>query len=372
VRGAWRGLSARYRAGLRFAVDGRPEADGVGETAPRLGRALRAGGFAVGDLAAMHQQALLALVPDLNFGRADRGRLKRAGAYFAQALAALAPRPRPGVKAAPPAADLRLALAAGARRLATEVVKHRACEARILRVRRQYRTLRDASHAKQRALRLLTQRVITAQEEERKSISRELHDEVVQTLVGINVELSALVRASSVGSDDLRQKIARVQRLVAQSVTSVHQFARELRPAMLDDLGLVPALQTYVKHLTENRRIGIRISVRGAVEKLGSVERTVLFRVAHEALLNVVRHAHADRVRISLVRSARATRMRISDDGRAFRVAPLLSAENPKRLGLVGMRERVEMVGGKLWIESKPGVGTTVCAEIPVPAAGTA
>jgi two-component system, chemotaxis family, CheB/CheR fusion protein len=226
------------------------------------------------------------------------------------------------------------------------------------------RLLLAESEVMQRKLRQLTHQILTAQEEERKKISRELHDEVVQTLVGINVELSGLVHGNSPDVKILKDKITHTQRLVESSVDAVHRFARELRPAVLDDLGLIPALLSYCKGLAERKKLKIRLAAFRAVETLESDRRTVLFRVAQEALNNVARHARATRVKLTISRIPGAVRMEISDNGKAFPVRKILRART-KRLGLVGMRERVEMVGGRLTIESTLGKGTTVRAEIP-------
>jgi two-component system, chemotaxis family, CheB/CheR fusion protein len=230
--------------------------------------------------------------------------------------------------------------------------------------REEYHNLLLESQDMQKKLRHLTRQIITAQEEERKAISRELHDEVVQSLVGINVELSALGKDATV-KPELLEKIAHTQRLVENAVHSVHRFARELRPSVLDDLGLIPALHAYSKNLADRKKIKIQLTAFGGIEALGAAERTTLFRVAQEALTNVTRHAQASTARISITQIPGAVRMEVSDDGKSFQVGKTLLAKNNKRLGLVGMRERVEMVGGNLTIESTPGKGTTVRTEIP-------
>ena len=214
-------------------------------------------------------------------------------------------------------------------------------------------------------LRDLTHQILTAQEEERKKISRELHDEVVQTLVGINVELGALVHGNSAGVRQMKDKIAHTQRLVEKSVDSVHRFARELRPAVLDDLGLIPALQAFCTGLAGRKNLKIKLTAFGGVEKLDGAKRTVLFRVAQEALTNIARHARATKAELTITHIPGAIRMVIADNGQSFPVEKILRAKNPKRLGLVGMKERVEMVGGNLTIESVSGKGTTVRVEIP-------
>jgi signal transduction histidine kinase len=257
------------------------------------------------------------------------------------------------------------ALASGNLRLEREVARRKAGERTIRQGKAKYKELFLKSQVMQRKLRQLTRQIISAQEDERKQISRELHDGVVQTLIGINVELAALGEGASVGRHALKAKIARTQRLVTNSVNAVHRFARELRPAVLDDLGLIPALHAYNKSLAARKKIKIKLTAFGGVEAMGSAKRTVLFRVAQEALTNVARHSQATQVRMSITEISGAIRMEISDNGKSFQVDKVLSAKNHKRLGLVGMRERVEMVGGSLTIESSPGKGTTVRVEIP-------
>jgi signal transduction histidine kinase len=235
----------------------------------------------------------------------------------------------------------------------------------IRMAKEQYRLLLSDSQIMQGKLSQLTRQIITAQEEERKQISRELHDEVVQTLVGISVELAALGKGNSAGVPHLKRKIAYTQRMVEHSVQAVHRFARGLRPAVLDDLGLIPALLAYSKGLAQGKKFKIQITAFGGVEALGGAERTALFRVAQAALSNVSRHAHASQVKLIISEISGAIRMEINDNGKSFAVDKTLFAKNPKRLGLVGMKERIEMVGGSLTIVSIPGIGTTVSAEIP-------
>jgi signal transduction histidine kinase len=237
----------------------------------------------------------------------------------------------------------------------------------IQKGKEEYRLLFLDSQIMQQKLRQLTRQVLTVQEEERKQISRELHDEVVQTLVGINVELAALGKGNSVGVLHLKQKITRTQKLVETSVLAVHRFARGLRPAVLDDLGLIPALKAYSHSLVVRKKFKIQITAFGGVERLGGEERTALYRVAQEALSNVARHAHATQVELIISEIPGAIRMEIRDDGKSFAVEKALFAQNAKRLGLVGMRERIEMVGGRFTLESTPGRGTTVRAELPLP-----
>lgn len=362
-------LAARYLSALRSHLGKKRPANG--DRAQRLGRAALAAGLTMRDLASLHEQAVTALAASGESAGPSES-IKRGGFFFAHALLPL--------ETAHHATretnrllrqrneTLRLhtaALARGNRRLQREIVRREAGEVALRKGRQQYRKLFFESQIMQRKLRQLTHQIISAQEEERKEISRELHDEVVQTLVGINVQLSALSRGTSAGLAVLKEKIARTQRLVENSVNAVHRFARELRPAVLDDLGLISALHAYSKNLAIRKKIQIHLTAFAGVEALGAAERTVLFRVAQEALTNVVRHAQASQVRLRLSEVPGAVRMEIEDNGKSFPVEKMLLAKNRKRLGLVGMKERMEMVGGSLKIESAPGRGTIVRAQIP-------
>ena len=364
------GLPSRYLTELRAHLG--KKAQGNGDRAQGMGRAALAEGMVALDMARMHEHAMAVLATSFDFVGTFSDSITRAGFFFTQALIPLEAAERATRESnrllRQRNETLRLhtaALANGNRRLEREIVRRKTGEAAILKGKAQYQTLFLESQVMQRKLRQLTHQIISAQEEERKEISRELHDEVVQTLVGINVQLSALGKGASVGLHALKEKIARTQRLVESSVNAVHRFARELRPAVLDDLGLIPALLAYGKSLAARKKIKIQLTAFDGVEALNSTKRTVVFRVAQEALTNVVRHAQATQVEIVISKIPGAIRMEIRDNGKSFQVEKVLLAHNHKRLGLVGMRERVEMVGGLLAVESTPGTGTTVRVEIP-------
>jgi signal transduction histidine kinase len=369
--GARKRWSDRYLTALRGHL--RPERSRNRSAARLLGHSALAGGLAQLDVAVLHEKAVLALAEDHDFSDPKGENLKRAGFFFTQVLG-----PFEAAQLATRKANRLLhqknevlrrhteALAHGNRRLEREIARRKAAEIQIREGTQQYQTLFLESVLMQKKLRRLTHQIISAQEEERKEISRELHDEVVQKLVGINVELSALNVGTSLGLRNLKSKILRAQRLVENSVTAVHRFARELRPAMLDDLGLIPALHAYSKNLASRKRIKIQITAFSRVEELSNAKRTVLYRVAQEALTNVVRHAEAARVVVNLIKAPGAVKMEIIDNGKSFAVDKTLQTKTNHRLGLVGMRERVEMVGGTLTIESAVGRGTTIRALIPI------
>ncbi len=257
-------------------------------------------------------------------------------------------------------------VSASNRRLAQEIVHRRTIEAALRKSESQARGLLAQSRLMQNELRNLSRQILSAQEDERKRISRELHDVIAQTLTGINVRLTALLKEAPSDARNLERSIARTQKLVEHSVSVVHQFARELRPTVLDDLGLIPALHTFMKNLRQETGLRVSFSAYAGVEKVSTEKRVVLFRVAQEALNNVARHAHASRVDVMLQKHDEAVCMKIVDDGRGLPARRNLRTQKEKRLGLLGMHERLEMVGGSVTVTSTPGHGTAVIARIPI------
>ena len=264
-------------------------------------------------------------------------------------------------------AQLRIeTLATANRELKQEIVRRLAVEQALKKSEQQSRLLLTQSHDMQEQLRLLSRQLLLAQEEERKKISRELHDVIAQTLAGINVRLATLAKGSTVNNKDLQRDINRTQQLVQESVDIVHRFARELRPTVLDDVGLIPALHTFMKSFREDTGIRVSLSAFAAVEKIHGDKRTVLYRIAQEALNNVARHAGASQAEVKIQKLDGAIHMKIKDNGKGIQEERVLRAKKNKRLGLLGMRERLQMVGGKFAIESAPGKGTTIIAQIPL------
>ena len=257
-------------------------------------------------------------------------------------------------------------LTASNRKLNQEIVRRQAVEEALRKSAQYSRQLLEQSRHMQEQLRLLSRQVLSAQEEERKKISRELHDVVAQTLTSINVRLANLKKEAMSNTKGLDRNIARTQRLVERSVDIVHRFARELRPTVLDDLGLIPALHTFMKGFRRQTGIRVSLSAFAAVEKMNGDKRTALYRLAQEALTNVARHAHASQAEVKIQKLEGTICMKIKDNGKGFPVKRVLLAKKGERLGLLGMRERLEMVGGILTVTSAPGKGTTILAQIPL------
>jgi signal transduction histidine kinase len=249
----------------------------------------------------------------------------------------------------------------------SETNKRRSAESALQKSEKHHILLLEQSRQMQEHLRHLTRKILSAQEDERREISRELHDEIAQTLTGISVQLANLKRDAVVNTKGLKGKIAGTQRLVQKSVKIVNRFARRLRPALLDDLGLIPALKSFINGMQERTKIPIKLITIPQLQEIDVRRRTVFFRVAQEALTNVVRHAEAKAVQVLFRNRRKSVLMEIRDNGKSFNVQFVLLSKGKKHLGVLGMRERVEMVGGNFKIESTPGQGTLVSAEIPVP-----
>jgi signal transduction histidine kinase len=228
------------------------------------------------------------------------------------------------------------------------------------------KALEQALKLSEQQLRHLSHEILLAQEAERKRISRELHDTVLQTLVGISVHLASLTPKPADNSTSLRRKIAQTQRLVEKSLAMVHRFAVELRPTVLDDLGLIPALHTFMKDFMKRTGVRARLTAYAAVNQLPLDQSAILYRVALEALNNVAIHAQASAVEVHIKKLPDWICLTITDDGKSFDVKRVLRTKGNGRLGLLGMRERLQMIGGKFSIKSTPGHGTTVTARIPV------
>jgi signal transduction histidine kinase len=342
------------------------------ESARGLGSQALAAGLRTMDLARLNEQTLIASL-STGCSSAKRAALvKQAGIFFAMAITPIEKTNRSDRDATAHLENIVQALshrtvelAASNMELSLEIAQRKAAEAALKQSERHSIELLAQSQRQREQLRQLSRQMLSAQEEERRRISRELHDVIAQTLTGINLRLAALKKEASLNAKGFDLKIAQTQRMVEKSVDIVHEFARELRPAVLDDLGLIPALHSFMKSFTEQTGVRTHLSAFAGVEELNTDGRTVFFRVAQEALANVAKHAQASRVQVSIEKLPDSICMKIKDDGKSFDAARALLPRASKRLGLLGMRERLEMAGGHFDIESAPGKGTTVIAHIP-------
>jgi len=324
------------------------------------------------DLAAMHGDALLALMPPNCTATVRDKTVKTAGMFFLDVLTPVEKTHRTTVEHV---AKLRqsnaalqqrtVQLTSSNLRLKVEVVHRKSAELSLQASEKNHRVLLREARQMQLRLRHLSHQVLSAQEEERKEISRELHDDIVQTLTGINVQLAGLKIEAGASKTSFSKHIGYTQRLVEKSVNIVHKFARDLRPTLLDDLGLIPALHAYMKGFTARTGLKVEFSTFEGVEKLSNEKRTVLYRVAQAALVNVAEHARATLVVVNIRNLPQAVLMEVKDNGKSFDVKHVLDSRRNKRLGLIGMRERVEMVGGTFDVESSLACGTTISSKLP-------
>ena len=365
-----RKFSRRYQAALRTHLKQGHQASL--ESARGLGSEALAAGLQTLDLAKLHEQTLVTeVLPDCPAGK-RAALIKQAGIFLTEAIIPIEkihPGPREAAihlnQIVEMLSQRTMELAASNLELKQEIVQRKAMETALKKSEHHYSQLLEQSNRLQEQLRQLSRQILSTQEEERRKISRELHDVIAQTLTGINIRLASLKKEAALDTKSLDRSIASTQRLVEKSVNIVHQFARELRPAVLDDLGLIPALHSFMKNFTTRTGIRPSLTTFAAVEQLDTAKRTILYRVAQESLTNVARHAQASRVDVSIQKLRGDVRMEIKDNGKSFDVQGALHVNGSKRLGLLGMRERVEMVDGTFCVESAPGQGTTIRVEIP-------
>jgi signal transduction histidine kinase len=203
-------------------------------------------------------------------------------------------------------------------------------------------------------------RVVAGQELERRRLARELHDETGQALTSILLGLRAV--EESEGADETRKATSELRELVVATLQEVRRLAVQLRPKALDDFGLAPALERLTQTFAEATELHVALEARLGEERLPAEVETTLYRIVQEALTNIVKHAEATNVSILLVRRNATATVVIEDDGKGFEPGRLRQAG----VGLLGMRERVELHDGRLTVEAVPGSGTTLVAEVPV------
>jgi signal transduction histidine kinase len=214
----------------------------------------------------------------------------------------------------------------------------------------------------ERVERNTVRRVVEAQELERTRLARELHDETGQSLTSVLLGLRGVEEARS--AEETRYAAAAVRELVVQTLQGVRRLAVELRPSALDDFGLMPALERLTDTFSAQTGVAVELESTLTSARLPAEIETVVYRIVQEALTNVTKHAQASRVSVFLARKDGAVAAVVEDDGVGFEPAQ----GEDGGLGLLGMRERVELMGGRFTVESRGGAGTTIAVEVPLPA----
>jgi two-component system sensor histidine kinase UhpB len=219
---------------------------------------------------------------------------------------------------------------------------------------------------KMRMERQYLSRIIEAQENERRRISRELHDEIGQSLTAIKFSLDMIEKDLPQTSSVVRERLGEAKSLSNQTLASMRQLSMDLRPTMLDELGLVPTLRWYVQSFSNRLKISSNFQAIGLEVKLPPQIETAFYRIVQEALNNIAKHALASCIEVRLERRDSIISLTILDNGKGFDLKKVFQPESPERgFGILGMQERVSLLGGHIDIRSKPNIGTEIEIEVP-------
>lgn len=244
---------------------------------------------------------------------------------------------------------------AGQQGIARDVTEQRRMEQEIKRSRQRQSEMRD-----------YVALVTRVQEEERKRVARELHDDTAQALIALSRRLEMAIPYVNKQPDEACRRLDELTRLVDATLSNVRRFTRDLRPPVLDDLGLIPALEWLVSDMEEHHTVRGEVVVKGTPRRLPPDTELAMFRIVQEALNNVKKHSGASFASVSVDYAGDAVRLAITDNGRGFDSDGCRrKSAQCGRFGMVGMSERAQLIGGVIKVESTPGRGTTVCLEIP-------
>lgn len=219
-------------------------------------------------------------------------------------------------------------------------------------------------------LQRLAARLVTAQEEERKAISRELHDEIGQALTAIKINLSMIERKLPTSEKSLHERVAETRSIAEQTLEEVRELSQILRPMILDDLGLIPTLQWYIDKFSKRTGIDVRFAALDIDERLPVELEVHLYRIVQEALSNISRHAQAKKAKVSIRRYGSALQLSVDDDGKGFNPKDACRGNSGRGSGLIGMQERAMHIGGTFKINSSIGRGTHIYVEVPIDRVG--
>lgn len=229
-------------------------------------------------------------------------------------------------------------------------------------------TLYQAVTKHMERLQTLSSAIVNIQEEERRRIAQELHDEAGQALTGIKMNLEWVEKELAPSEKAVREKIDEVKTQVGKIMEELRRLSYDLRPAILDELGLVPTLRWYIEEYSKRTRTAVHLQTTGLQKRLSAKIEILLYRVIQEALTNVAKHAQAESVVLSLEKKDVHIHLYVTDDGKGFEVKRYFSSPPMIRrgLGILGMKERVELAGGTFFIDSDPGQGTRISIKVPI------
>lgn len=235
-------------------------------------------------------------------------------------------------------------------------------DAQVTRLIVAFNEMADALVEKQAKLTEMSSRVIAAQEDERRRLARELHDDAGQNLTSVLLGLTRLQHATSI--DELRETLPSLRERLGEALEGLRGLARALRPSVLDDLGLAAAIRSSIQEFERATPVRVDTNLDGLDGRLSPQTEIVLYRVFQEAIINVVKHANATTAKVQAERHGQNVRLSVEDDGRGF--DPSAPALKERGLGLFSMAERLALVDGVLHVHSMPGKGALIVAEVPV------
>jgi two-component system sensor histidine kinase DegS len=214
--------------------------------------------------------------------------------------------------------------------------------------------------------RQLAPKIIQAQEEERRRIAREIHDGPAQSMANVVLRTEVCEKLIEIDQGAVQKELLELREMVKRSLQDVRRIIFDLRPMALDDLGLIPAISRYLETLKERFDLDIEMYYSGTQQRLDSTIEVAIYRVIQEALQNILKHAQASHAKVSLENQNERLVVEVTDNGKGFNAEECLNNPKPDSYGLLGMKERLEILGGQLYITSKQGEGTKILAIMPL------
>lgn len=219
---------------------------------------------------------------------------------------------------------------------------------------------------KEQLLHQLVNKIITAQEDERKRLAADLHDGIIQSLIAIWYRLQRIKSAPETDPEKWYDEISDLTNLLSEQIQDIRRILYDLRPLILDNYGLIPAVESYVHNLQEKHNLPVEIVTSGKDKRLESKTEVTLFRILQEALANVIKHAHATQVKVKLAITKEEATLEVEDNGTGLDFALLSAGQARNRLGLASIQERALLLAGSCNIDSQPGKGTHITVKIPL------
>ena len=247
----------------------------------------------------------------------------------------------------------------------TDITDQKRTEAALQKGEKHYRELFQEGERMRDELQRLSREILRVQEEERTRISREIHDEIGQALTAISLNLGKLKTNGK--PSEVKRKIRSVQNLVEKASDFIHLFLHQIYPSMIEDLGLFPALRSFVRDFQQNTGMRVKLRFSGIIGRANIEQRTALYRIVQESLTNVLKHSGTLSVTVTIRKSSNGITLQIADKGKGFDLADTWKTNGKRKgLGLLGMRERTRALGGKFMLFSRPGKGTKVRVFLPI------